>query len=224
MADYKKPNMSKNDLVKGAFGIAEWLVNAVKSVLIIAGVMCASIADVAFGTITLNQLLSNLHGIVIMGMDISRQMPFIISIAASGIQIIMWQIIEDKRGITSIYKSKNLGIWLGVIGVVILFLADTYTDVTALLYMTYGNTLVTMIDPDIYMWLLYAVVAIGTFLAGFSEVFMVLAFEYFREGSDKKENKHQQPQPQVQRPSHQVQPSRQLSTETMQQLIRNAKG
>lgn len=170
----------------GVWEIVDVLVTFIKGVLIIGGSVASAGADVVLGALTLALLLVNTAGAT----DGVKFAPVMISMAASGIQLILWQIVQNNGGMRKIWHSGGLAIRGAFALVILMKFADDFMDVSIVNHLMVGSILSSSLGSDFYRILQGMVMFIVWVVTGFSEIFVVSAIEIM------KINKPAQAQPQ----------------------------
>jgi hypothetical protein len=111
--------------------ILEILLDIIKAVMVLGGVLAANLADVLMGSIAISILFGgatkDLYGIP------AWQIGVIISVGASAIQIVLWMMIKNRGyGLKDLLNFKRLPteVKTFLVGAVIIWFFDTMTDVS----------------------------------------------------------------------------------------------
>lgn len=174
------------DVMSIFWSIAGFLITIIRGLLIVGGgAIAASLADVILGALTLDLLLVNTEGTI----DAVKYAPIVLSMGASGVQLILWQIVQKRGGLRQVFASKDLVSKLVFGGVIAMKFADDFMDISIVNYLMIGSLL-----PGMLGWwfipLKGAVLFITWMLTGFSEIFVVNAIEIMK-ATPKQEQKQE---------------------------------
>ena len=128
-----------------------------------------------------------------------------ISMGASGIQLILWQIIQNKGGVKKIWQG-DIAIKIAFIATFLMKFADDAMDVTIVNHLMAGSILLTSLGPTLFRGLQVTVMFIVWVLTGFSEIFVVNALELLKDVKNLEDIRHiRHPQDSSQKPRYQPQ-------------------
>ena len=179
-----KMKINTKGIMDFVWEIADVLVTLIKGILIIGGAVASASADVVLGALTLALLLVNTSGTI----EEVKYAPVMISLGASGIQLILWQIIQNKGGVRKVLSSKNIASLIAFVAVFLMKFADDFMDVTIVNYLMVGSVLPISLGDSLFSLLRNSVMFIVWVLTGFSEIFVVNAIELMK--GMKQENQH----------------------------------
>ena len=179
-----KVKINTKGIMSGVWEIVDVLVTLIKGVLIIGGAVASASADVVLGALTLALLLVNTEGTI----PSVKYAPIMISLGASGVQLILWQIIQNKGGVRKVLSSKNIALLIAFGAVFLMKFADDFMDVTIVNYLMVGSVLPISLGDSLFNLLRNSVMFIVWVLTGFSEIFVVNAIELMK--GMKQENQH----------------------------------
>lgn len=212
----RKISIDSNGIMAFVWSSVDFLITIIKGILIIGGAIGASLADVVFGALTLSLLLVNIEGTA----PEVRYAPILVSMGASGIQLILWQLIQNKGGIARLWKSRDFALIVSLFAVILMKFGDDYMDIAIINYLMVGSVLPASLGPTMFSFLKAAVLFIVWVLTGFSEIFVVNAVEIlkgFKQDTSSQKNQ-QSHNSSHNNPGKQYRPNNPLSQETFDRL------
>ena len=149
----------------------EWLVAVAEGIGILGGAMAAVLADVALGTVTFAALLSNTAA---FNVSWGKWIPFLLSLGSTGIQIMVWQMVNTRGGLGAAWRA-SAAMKIALVSVLVLKIGDDFIDLTSVDILMAGNNIAAIVGVKWYTWLQYFAFGVVEVMAGFSEVFVVNA-------------------------------------------------
>jgi hypothetical protein len=178
--------------------ITEIILDIIKAIMVVGGIVAANLADVIFGTVGITILfggssaLFNGTPVWVIGL--------ILSMGASAVQIFLWSLIQKRGiGISQILKWKRLpeDIKMFMSMALVVWVLDTLIDMSPIALLV-QNSQYESITP-LYFAMIGAVSIIVFILCGFSEIMTSNMRAMLMAGSDNsKKNSQQQSNNQTQ--------------------------
>lgn len=174
-----------------AWKTMDWILNVLKALLIVGGAVATAFADIALGTITFTLLLSNVGVYTITW---GKYIPFMLSLASTGIQLILWQMVDKRGGIRRAWKV-GIAMKIALLAVVLMKLGDDFVDITSVKVLMVNSNLPNLIGMAWFNGLTNMALLITEVIAGFSEIFVVNAVRLMQAITDREPNISRETQP-----------------------------
>lgn len=174
-----------------AWEVMDWLLNVLKVILILGGAFATSLADIALGTVTLSILLSNTG---VFSIWWGKFIPLLLSLGSTGVQLILWQIVQRDGGIQKAWRT-GLGSAAAIVAVILMKFADDFVDLTSVNVLMVNNDLLVILGGHWYTVLQWSVFLVVEVLAGFSELFVVNAVRLMRDVTNRNPDRRPQTPP-----------------------------
>lgn len=159
-----------DDVWNVVINIIEITTDIIKAILVVGGILAASLADIAMGSISISILFGGVDA-VFYGVPVTY-LATMISAATSAIQIYFWGVLQKRGiGLKEIFhwKKLNRDVQSLFSGAIIVWVLDTFMDVAPIELLTRNSPYQEV--PWLYWSIKAALIILVIMICGFSEVF-----------------------------------------------------